>query len=420
MLLAVLLAVSCSSASEGGGTGDQPGDERTGEAPHTAETLPFDPRPSGLDAANADQRNPYGWFEADRSWWGDFGDPFVLRDGDTYVAHGSSTAGRYLPILTSQDLVTWYARSRWTDATPPWEGGPDPLSDTNIPTEIRSSELRLGPPGDIWTHNDGLVAPASWGLDEPRGLWLRRTIWAPSAARIGDAWILYYAVRVSTESDDPQGDGRFCISMATAPTSQGPFRDSSSQPIICDDDPSGSIDPEPFYDPVNRRWHLLWKAGGRVGAYPSALKAVELDGFGRPAPGSTPVTLLETDEAGWEGETIENPSMVHWGGRYHLVYSGNAWRADADGMSRYATGTAICPEGPRAPCQRVDSDPLLASRGEEQGPAGGSLLVGADDRLHLVYAAFTAREDRNPRPRRLRVVELDLDTQGHLRVRPTP
>lgn len=89
VLLAVLLAVSCSSASEGGGTGDQPGDERTGEAPPTAETLPFDPRPSGLDAANADERNPYGWFEADRSWWGDFGDPFVLRDGDTYVAYGS-------------------------------------------------------------------------------------------------------------------------------------------------------------------------------------------------------------------------------------------------------------------------------------------------------------------------------------------
>lgn len=374
--------------------------------------------PPGADADNVDDRNPYGWFEADQEWRGDFGDPFVVPLGGTYIAYSSATAGRYLPVVTSTDLRRWVARGRWTSASPPWLNGPDPTTDPSIPVEIRTSDLRLGAPGDVWNHNDALVAPAAWGREEPVGPWLRRTIWAPSVARIGDTWVLYYSVRVSPDSDDPNGDGRFCISRATAPEPTGPFRDASAGPLVCDDDPAGSIDPEPFFDPTVGRWYLLWKAAGRVGSHPSALKAVELDGSGVPVAGATPVTLLETDESSWEGETIENPSMAHWRGRHVLVYSGNAWRADAQGSSRYATGWAECSDGPRGPCRRGAQHPLLASNGPEQGPAGGSLFAGPDDRLFLAYCAFDSRDARDPRPRRLRVAEVGQLDDGTLRLTP--
>lgn len=409
-----LVATSCSledAEAEGPDGGPFVPPTLVGEGEQTE-----DPYVPGLDSANADDRNPYGWFEAERSWWGDFGDPFIMWDKDRgrYVAYASSSAGRYLPVTTSSDLITWFAISRWTDSPPPWQGGPDPMSDPKIPEEIRTSDLRLGPPGDVWNHNDGLVSPASWGLDTPNGPWLRRTIWAPSVAHIGGRWVLYYAVKISAQSDDVNGDGRFCISMATASSSVGPFRDTSDGPLICDDDPAGSIDPEAFYDPSSDRWYLLWKSAGKVGSHPSALKSIPLDDSGQPMRGHQAVTLLTTDESSWEGETIENPSMAHWDNRYILVYSGNAWRADVNGMSRYATGWAICPEGPRSACVRGSSSPLLVSDGNEQGPGGGSLLVGPDDRLFLSYCAFEAMEARNPRPRRLRVVEIVTDGNGSL------
>lgn len=414
LLVAVLvLGTSCSIAdsSENSGQLSEPLPTAT-----PLEPVPpaIDDAPTLTDADNADDRNPYGWFEAGLTWRGDFGDPFVVRDGERYVAYASPAAGRYLPVVTSVDLETWVVRDRWTTATEPWFGGPDPLADTSIPEEIRSSDLRLGPAGDVWNHNDALVAPARWGLDEPRGPWLRRTIWAPSAARIGDSWVLYYAIKVSPVSDDPQGDGRFCISMAVGPSATGPFRDRTDAPLVCDSDPAGSIDPEPFLDPVSGKWYLLWKSAGKVGSHPSSLKSIELDGQGRPIAGREPVTLLRTDESSWEGETIENPSMTYWEGRYLLVYSGNAWRANSAGRSRYATGWAACPDGPRGPCVRGGPTPLLASTGTEQGPAGGSLFQSPDGRLYLAYCAFDSAEYRDPRPRHLRVVELTQDDAGSL------
>ena len=60
------------------------------------------------------------------------------------------------------------------------------------------------------------------------------------------------------------------------------------------------------------------------------------------AEGSETRELLTLDRP-WEGDTIENPSMVQFRGVTYLFDSGNSWeRAD------YATGYAICagPEGP--------------------------------------------------------------------------
>lgn len=382
------------------------------------------PPPPSTDSDNAEPSNPnnrYGWFEAGLEWRGDFGDPHVVRVGSTYYAYSSPVGGRYLPVLTSTDLVHWYIHRRWTSKPAPWAGGPNPQTDPEIPAEIRYAPLN---DGDTWNMNDGLVRPASWGLTNDQGPWIKKDLWAPGVTQIGNSWYAYSSVRVSWTGDDPNNYGRFCLTVASAPSPLGPFRDvSGSGPILCDVDPSGSIDPSPFYDAATGTTYLLWKAAGRrtapgVQGYPSALKSVALTTGGLP---TGPVrTLLTTKEGSWEGMTIENPSMVAYGGRYYLFYSGNSWTAASDGSSPYATGWAECSSGPRGGCVRRTSGPLLRSSGHIQGPGGASAFIDTAGRLRLAYAYYWLGENRRDtfiaHPRRLKVATIVRGSDGVLRV----
>jgi hypothetical protein len=381
--------------------------------------------PPATDADNAQAGvNPYGWFEADKEWRGDFGDPQVLYNDGTYYAYSSATNGRYLPVMTSTDLVHWYAHPRWTAAGPPWQGH-DPNADSAIPAEIRASALSSV---DKWNQNDGLVAPASWGLTHQQGAWINRDLWAPGVAHIGDSWYAYSAVRVSWQSDDPNALGRFCLTVSSAPSPLGPFRDiSGGAPLLCDSDPAGSIDPSVYVDPNTNAAYLVWKAAGKrstksVRGYPSALKAQRLTSGGRLDPASAPVTLLTTDEASWEGQTIENPSMITWRGVTYLFYSGNSFTATDLGISNYATGYAICPQGPLGSCVRASASPLMASSGDRQGPGGASAFIDADGGLRLAYAAYWFGEKRSntaiPHPRRLAIAGLNAGPMGTVQLAP--
>ena len=383
------------------------------------------PAPS-TDSDNANVNgtsNRWGWFEAGLEWRGDFADPHVLYSGRTYYAYAKPASGRYLPVLTSTDLTHWRIHHRWTDQRAPWAGGPDPRTDPRIPAEIRSAPLSAG---DTWNLNDALVSTAGWGMHHDQGPWIKKDYWAPGVIQIGSTWYAYSAVKTSPHSDDPHGIGRFCITVASAPSPLGPFRDvSGGGPIVCDADPAGSIDPYPYVDPATGEHFLLWKAAGRVSApgvrgYPSALKAQRIGADGRPVPGSPVVTMLTTNEGSWEGMTIENPAMATWGGQTYLFYSGNDWRATAGGTSNYATGYAVCPQGPRAGCGRIQGDPLLRSGLPRQGPGGASAFVGGDGQLYLAYAYYWHGENRpdrfNAHPRRLGIVRLARDGAGRFTV----
>src|SRR5262249_28906769 len=149
-----------------------------------------------------------------------------------------------------------------------------------------------------------------------------------SIIRIGSTWFAYSAVRVSNDSDDPNHYGRFCLTMATAASPMGPFRDASGGgPIQCQPtstDPAGSIDPFVYHDPRNGLNYLLWKAAGQVGVRPSRLLAQQIGSDGRPQPGTPVVTLLSTNSSeAWEGNTIEDPAMIDFSGATYLFYSAN-------------------------------------------------------------------------------------------------
>jgi beta-xylosidase len=364
-----------------------------------------DPAPVA-DSSNASARDPRGWFEADHLWYGDLGDPQIVRDGSTYYAYSSPTAGRYLPVLSSTNLEDWRIHPRYS-------ASPTPAVDAAIPAEIRSWPASTV---DRWNNNDGLVRPAAWGLTEPRGAWIKKSYWAPGVARIGSTWYAYSAVRLNYSGDDPNGFGRFCITVASSSSPFGPFRDiSGSQPILCDVDPSGSIDPEPFQDPRTGQWHLLWKSAGKLGGYPSSIKSRPLGANGLPVPGTQAVKLLETSQT-WEGGTIENPSMQYFKGRYYLFYAANSSLPGPLNSSPYATGYAIC-AGPTGGCHKVRASPLLSSADEVQGPAGGSAFIDAAGRLRFAYSHYWLGEERQPAPRRMRIAHFDTDPIGRLVVR---
>jgi hypothetical protein len=360
--------------------------------------------------------NDHGWFEAGRQWVGDFGDPHIVQVGGTYFAYSSPTGGRYLPVLSSTDLRTWTVHPNWSQAGPPGHRGYNPASDPAIPAEIRQSNQNQW---DTYNLNDGLVSPPAWGLHNPTtGPWVSRDLWAPGVIQIGATWYAYSAVRTSWYSDDPNGYGRFCLTVASAPSPWGPFRDiSGAGPIQCqpvETDPAGSIDPFPFFYAPTGKYYLLWKAAGMVGVRESALMAVELGGDGKPVPGAPWVRLLETFRwLPWEGGTIENPGMIFNGRMTYLFYSANSSNADANGISPYATGYAMCFFGPTAPCVRPQLTPLMASAGLQQGPGGSAPFFAADGSMKLAYATFWAFENRFPQPRRLHIGNLATNPDGY-------
>ena len=354
----------------------------------------------------------YGWFEPNSVWNGDFGDPTVVRVGGTYYAYASPVGGRVLPVLTSTDLSTWKVHPRYAPPSPrPGERG---YTDAAIPEEIR--RWSGGNQWAAYDNNDALVRRPGWGVTAPDS-WVDRNYWAPGVLQIGSTWFAYSPVM--------ERPGRFCLTVASATSPLGPFRDiSGAGPIQCEDiavDPGGSIDPFGYHDDATGRNYLMWKSSGKVDHHASSIKAVELGGNGLPLP-SAPVKLLETDSGSpWEGFTIENPSMVTFGGTLYLFYSANlSDPLDTIGHSTYASGYAICRNGPLAPCERAASKvPLLSTNGTAQGPGGSSAFVAADGSLRMAYATFWLGENIGgpvPNPRRMGIATLLRNGDGTLRV----
>lgn len=290
------------------------------------------------------------WFRPSHPYDSNFPDPSIVVGDGIYYAYGGTTGGAYLPVMTSTDLQTWTAR-------PAYDPGP--------------------PSNDDPFFNDALPHPASWGVDRPVGGRLTKEVWAPGAARIGGRWLVFHAVRTRLDRD------RFCITVSSSDSPLGPFTDTTDAPLVCDADPNGSIDPQPFVDSDGTP-HLLWKSEGVPGSQPTRLWSRRLTASGMAfAPGSTASTLLETSQ-GWEGNVIENPSMVRHGGRLYLFYSANEYRSD-----RYAIGYARC-AGPAGPCTKAADNPLLASTGDRLGPGGPAAFVDLDGRLRMAYHWWNA------------------------------
>jgi beta-xylosidase len=256
---------------------------------------------------------------------GNFADPHVLKVGDTWYAYATGDLVVNLQVARSADLVRW---QRLDDALP------------ELP---------------------------EWSVLQ-KGL-----TWAPEVARTPAGFVLYYTLRHAAS-------GRQCVSAAVADRPEGPFRDTRPRPLVCQERLGGSIDPHRFVDRDDTAY-LLWKNDGNCCGLPTRLWAQRLDGDGLELTGK-PASLGVRDDAAWEGNLIEAPTLWRDGDTYYLLYSANDY-----GSSSYAVGYATANKV-LGPYRDGLGNPILRSRGKAAGPGGQSVVEDGDGGLWLAYHAW--------------------------------
>lgn len=253
----------------------------------------------------------------------EFADPSLLQVGDTYFLYATGTASTNVQVGRTDDFVEW---TQLADALPTLPGWAEP----------------------------GFT-------------------WAPAVAAMGGGseYVLYFVAR-----DRASGDQ--CIGVATSHLPEGPFSSTTAQPLVCQVDLGGSIDPYVFID--DEQPFLLWKNDApSYGAEPWLwIQPLSQDGV---ALVGAPTALLHPDRV-WEGGVVEAPALVRRHDTYYLFYSANDYAS-----AQYAIGYARAPTllGP----YRKTPGPLLASQqiAGVIGP-GGQDILERGEMTWLVYHSW--------------------------------
>lgn len=261
-------------------------------------------------------------------------DPQAIRVDDTWYLFHTNAGGRDVPVLSSPDLVDW-----------------TPIGDA---------------------------------LPELPGWADAGKTWAPEAIQLApDRFLLYYTV-AGRES------GRQCVGRAVASAPQGPYRDDSAGPLICQAELGGSIDASPFRDTDGSLW-LLWKNDGNAIGVDTWLWSQRLSDDGLRLVGE-PTRLLKQTEP-WEGTLIEGPFFHRQDGRLYLFFAANAYD-----RAEYAEGYAVC-ESPTGPCVKAAENPILKTNEVASGPGHASMVV-KDGRTWLLYHAWPPGQEGSVDPGR--------------------
>lgn len=182
------------------------------------------------------------------------------------------------------------------------------------------------PQGEWTAHGDALSRWPAWANGTG-------AVWAPDATRIGDDWVIYFALIAKGFN------GQRCIGTAVADNPIGPYEPADS-PLICPildgEDPaadrpvpgSGVIDPNPFVDTDGTRY-LTYKTQKS----PGTIRLVKLAADGLHTAGEVSRELIR------QHDSIENPALVKRGDQYVLFASANwydqcrystVWRRSTD------------------------------------------------------------------------------------------
>ena len=214
--------------------------------------------------------------------------------------------------------------------------------------------------------------------------WSEGLIWAPEVWQVDQHFVMYYTARFTD-------GGRQCISVAVADDPAGPFLDDSDEPLVCQLDLGGSIDPFPLLAGDTR--YLLWKNDGNCCGHPTRIWAQELTDDGLALAADEPVDLGIRNDASWEGDLIEAPTVIEHGGSYYLFFSANFFES-----ASYAVGYAKAEEA-LGPYTDADENPILATPAgvagwpgdRPAGPGGQAIVADSDGRLWILYHAWDLR-----------------------------
>ena len=208
--------------------------------------------------------------------------------------------------------------------------------------------------------------------------------WAPEVIRHNNAFLLYFTAK-------ERRSGQQCVGVARATDPMGPFTSAATEPLVCQRELGGTIDPNVFRD-ADGQLYLYYKNDGNAIGRPTDIWVQHLSPDGLSLVG-TPVALLRNDKA-WEAHVIESPTMVRHDNRYILVFSANhfGWE-DNQPLSPYATGYAVC-AGPVGPCTDSPRNPILHSYNNRQagclsGP-GHPAVFSVGERQFIVFHAHGA------------------------------
>ncbi|HEY0165144.1 MAG TPA: glycoside hydrolase family 43 protein [Sphingomicrobium sp.] len=271
-----------------------------------------------------------------------FPDPFVVVAGNQFIAYATND-GINVPMLFSKDLINW-----------------SPVAD----------------PADPKKRLDAMPSLAPW-VQEGR-------TWAPEVMKIGNKWLLYYTAQSRARKMQ-------CLGVAVADKPYGPFRDTSSEPMVCQYDQGGTIDANPFRD-SDGKLYLYYKSDGNAVRKRSYIWGQRLSDDGLKVLGKA--NSLIKDDAKWEWGLVEAPAMVRSPTGYQMFYSAAFFGWDPnERLSRYATGYATC-SGPLGPCKDAPENPILTSFNDREagclsGPGHpGIFQVGA--RSFMAFHAWAA------------------------------
>ena len=174
--------------------------------------------------------------------------------------------------------------------------------------------------------------------------------------------------------------GKQCLSVAVADAPEGPFVDTSEEPLVCQFDLGGSIDSSPFRDEDGSLW-LVWKNDGNCcGSTPTSTSR-RWTSWARSSPASRSTSGSTTTGRG-RATSSRRRQLVRHDDTYYLFYSANDY-----GSPDYAVGYATS-DSLEGPYTDADENPILVSAGNAAGPGHQSLFVDGDGDLWMAYHAW--------------------------------
>jgi hypothetical protein len=196
-------------------------------------------------------------------------------------------------------------------------------------------------------------------------------IWAPTAARLGGSYVMFFAAKRPEPPDPANAE---CVGRAVASRPEGPYVPDPA-PFSCGlEGIHGALDPS-IYVGAKGRAYLHVAFGGTS----TPLWVIPLSGSGGAAGGPSPLLRMQQS---WETWFLENPSMVSDGKAFVLTYSAGDWR-----FGTYSTGVARC-SSPMGPCSSTGAGPWLRSTGDLTGPGGLSFFNDVDGGLMVAFHAY--------------------------------